>query len=454
MIGLLACAIAFFGTYVATRKSMGWGIVAVMGAGYVYGIFRAHFVDTFGYFLFDLSVLGCFLGTLREILEMPKSAAGKQLRHWTMLLIALPVALFFIPVQDYMIQLVGLRGNAFLLPFLLLGATLTEEDVADISLGLAVLNLAALLIAVAEVIFGVERFIPYNAVTDLIYSSHDVGSMGAYRIPSTFVNAHSYGGQMVISIPFIIGAWSQRHRKPWHGPVLMGGLLAAVLGVFLSAARIHFVILAVVSVVFSFSARLRVSQRIAWMAILLIAGYVISGHERMQRFTTLKNKEMVSERLQGSVNASFLDALIQYPMGNGLGGGGTSIPYFLYDRLEAPLIIESEYARIQLEEGFFGLALWIGFLLWFFTRPQPARNDRWFIGKRLAWAVCFMFCLIGVIGTGLLTAIPTSALMFLMFGWLAAPSEDFAPSKTLPIVTIPFSAVPAPFPQALGTARR
>jgi len=453
-MGLAACIIAFFGAYVATRKSLGTGIVAVLAAGYVYGIFRAHFVDTFGYFLFDLAVLGCFVGSLRELFETPKSAAGKQLRHWTALLIALPIVLFFIPVQDYMIQLVGLRGNAFLLPFLLLGATLTSEDFIDISLGLAVLNLVALVIAVAEVIFGVERFIPYSAVTDLIYASHDVGSMGAYRIPSMFVNAHSYGGQMVISIPFIIGAWSQHHRKAWHGPLLVAGLLAAVLGVFLSAARIHFVILAAVSIVFSFSTKLRPSQRAAWLAILLIAGYVISGHERLQRFKTLQDKQMVENRLQSSVNGSFFDALMEYPLGNGLGGGGTSIPYFLYDRLNAPMIIESEYARIQLEEGVFGLALWVGFLLWFFTRPKPVAQDPWFVGKRLGWAVCLMFCIVGVIGIGLLTAIPTSALMLILFGWLAAPSSSFAPAAPPPYRPLGFGAVAAPFPRPLPQARQ
>lgn len=423
-MGIIACFLAFAGTYAAARKSLGRGILCSMLAGYAYGIFRAHFVDTVGYFLFDLSVLGLYAGSIQQIMAIPESRAGKQLRHWTWLLVLLPLMLVFIPLQDPMVQLVGFRGNAFLLPFLLLGAGLADEDIREIGLGMSALNLMALAIAVAEFMFGVDRFIPNNAVTDLIFSSHDVGSMNAYRIPATFANAHTYGGQMVMSLPFIIGTWSQRHRKAWEGPVLTAGVLAAILGVFLSAARIHFVTMVVTMVVFTLSSKLRPSQRVAWVVILAIAGYLVAGHERMQRFTTLDDEEMVTTRIEGSVNASFLDALEAYPMGNGLGGGGTSLPYFLIDRARIPLIIESEYARIQLELGFVGLALWLGFLGWFFTRPKPVAGEPWFVGKRLAWVICLMSCAIGMIGTGLLTAIPCSGLMLLMFGWLAAPKAQ------------------------------
>jgi hypothetical protein len=336
----------------------------------------------------------------------------------------LPLALLFVPIQDFMIQLVGFRGNAFLLLFLLIGANASEEDIRDIGLALCVLNVGALAFAAGEFFFGIDRFMPYSAVTDLIYTSHDVGSMGAYRIPATFVNAHSYGGQMVLSLPLIIGTWSQPRRKVWHGPLIVAGIFSAVIGVFLSAARIHFVALLILAVVFSVSSKIRGSQRLAWVVVVVAVGYLVSGHERMQRFETLQDKEMVVSRIEGSVNASFWDALTQYPMGNGLGGGGTSIPYFLYDRLRAPLIIESEYARIQLEMGVFGLVLWICFFVWIFTRPKPHISDTWYVGRRLGWTACALFCAMGMIGTGLLTGIPCSALLLLMLGWVAVPRPN------------------------------
>src|SRR5260370_17001383 len=97
---------------------------------------------------------------------------------------------------------------------------------------------------------------------------------------------------------------------------------------------------------------------------------------------------MVSERIAGSVNMGFFEAAATYPFGNGLGGGGTSIPYFLQNRIEKPVIIENEYARILLEQGLVGLALWVAFIVWELIRPQPSKSDSWFVGPRLAWVTC------------------------------------------------------------------
>ena len=78
---------------------------------------------------------------------------------------------------------------------------------------------------------------------------------------------------------------------------------------------------------------------------------------------------MVAARVGGSVNEGFFDAVSQYPLGNGLAGGGTSVPYFLQDRMEAlPHGPENEYARIASEQGVIGLLLWLGFVGWFLTR--------------------------------------------------------------------------------------
>ena len=62
-------------------------------------------------------------------------------------------------------------------------------------------------------------------------------------------------------------------------------------------------------------------------------------------------------------------------MGNGLGGGGTSMPYFLESQVRHPVQIENEYGRIMLEEGLPGLALWLGLILWTVTRRCRGRAN-------------------------------------------------------------------------------
>ncbi len=122
------------------------------------------------------------------------------------------------------------------------------------------------------------------------------------------------------------------------------------------------------------------------------------------------------------MNEGFLEQAENYPLGNGLGGGGTSIPYFLQDRLVNPLVIENEYARIMTELGIPGLGIWLVFIFWVFTRAAPRRSDPWFIGRRLAYVTSLMFLGLGVIGLGLLTWVPGTAMLLFLIGWIAVPN--------------------------------
>jgi hypothetical protein len=50
--------------------------------------------------------------------------------------------------------------------------------------------------------------------------------------------------------------------------------------------------------------------------------------------------------------------------------------------LRNPVAVENEYARIMLEQGLPGLALWLAFIFWTLTRPLT--TDPWYLGKWLA----------------------------------------------------------------------
>jgi hypothetical protein len=419
-MGALFSATALFVTYWLAKRSLVYGIVSAIGFGYVFGIVRANFPDTTSYFIFDSAVLGLYAAQSRQITAQFFTRDGQRLKHWVVFLIFWPVVLFLVPLQDPLVQLVGLRGNMFLLPFILIGARLESDQLYEIGLWLAMFNLVAFTSGLAEFALGVEHFFPRNAVTELIYRSNDVGSGNAYRIPSLFANAHSFGGMMVVSLPWVTGAWVQQHRKVWHKNVLLAGMIAAIIGVFMSAARVHFVAMIIVLGALTFSTKLRPIYRVGWIVVLLLVGYVVSSNPRMQRFTTLNDTAYVSGRVQSSVNMNLLDAVIQYPFGVGLGGGGTSIPYFLEDKVNRPVLVESEIGRIHLETGLVGMAAWLGFMIWVFTRPRPLRSDPWFLGTRMAWFCCLAFFAMGLIGIGLFTAIPSSAVMLMSLGWIAS----------------------------------
>lgn len=427
------CIAAAVMAYYQGRRSLVAGLLSVFGIGYVYGILRANLQSTAIYFLFDSAVIGLYAAQFSTMKQQFLSRDGQRLKHWVLLLTLWPVILFFVPLQDPLIQVVGLRGNIFFLPMILLGARLTREKLYPLALGIAALNIPALILAIAEYTLGIERFFPRNVLTELIYNSNDVGALGAYRIPSCFPNAHAYAGTMVITLPLLLGAWVQHHRRRSHQFLLMAGIISAVLGVFFSAVRSHFIVMAVVLGVFILSARVRPGLKLVFTMALIGVGLLVAQQDRLQRFATLRDTHYVEKRVHSSVNAGFLEALQQFPFGNGLGGGGTSIPAFLQGRLHASLLIESEYGRALLETGIIGLALWIAFLLWFLTRRNHERRDPWMVGRRIAWVACVCCFAHGFVGVGMLLSIPYSPIFLMSLGWVAIPQNDERAMQPVPL---------------------
>ena len=283
-------------------------------------------------------------------------------------------------------------------------------------MGLAVLNVTELCLALWQFFFGIQQFFPHNAVTELIYKSNDVAG-GAYRIPATFVASAAYGAVMAMTVPFLIWLWAKPSIALVRRRFIEVALVASGLGVFLSASRTSAILLAISLVGIFTSLRLKASDRAGIVTLALVVGWAVGKDARLQRFMTL-DTGVVMTRVGWSVNASFLDALSNYPMGNGLGGGGTSIPYFLQERLQNPVFIENEYGRILLEQGVLGLIMWLAFIAWMLISAWPGKVQKQYLGSLLLWcAIAFSF--IGApMGTGLLTAIPMTSILMLSCGWL------------------------------------
>lgn len=439
MLSIILCVLAFASSYFAGRKSLVGGLVAVFGVGYLYGILRANLPETASHFIFDSAVLGLYFTQLPRAIARARQHEHQMLRIWVALLIAWPCLLFLIPIQDYLVQLVGLRGNIFLLPFILIGARLESRDVHRLVLCVAVLNLVAVAFACAEYGWGVERFFPRNAVTEVIYSSQvdenfqDPDRVAGLRIPATFSSAHAFAGVMVLTTAFLIGMWMQRDgRTRWQNRLLITAIVASILAVFMAAARSPVIILFLMLGVITVSGRLKPNLWLLWLVMLVSIGWVVLSEQRLQRFTTLKDTDFIGDRFYWSVNENILGVAVEYPMGNGLGGGGTSMPYFLHGRVRAPTVyLENEYARIMLEQGVPGLCLWLAFIIWVFMRKEVPRSDPWHFARRLLRVASVAFFASGLIGIGLLTSVPGTCLLLLSIGWIAVrqPDRSEAPSR-------------------------
>jgi hypothetical protein len=421
VIAIVICLLALIACFVAGRRSLGQGLVVLLTFGYFYGILRANLLTTFSHFIFDAGLIGLYMS-----MKWSKPQNGpprpEPARMWTILLIAWPVLLVAMPFQPILVSLVGLRGSIFFIPLLLLGSRMKGKDLIDFSTGLALLNLTALAFAGAEYFLSVQRFFPYSAVTRIMYASGDVAG-GFLRIPAIFTSAAAFGGTMVASMPFLIGLWTSAER-PIQRLLGLVAIPAALMGILMSATRSNFVYGCAMILFVLISMKLTSKQKMLFVVIIGILATVALTNARFQRFKSLQDKDYVADRIAGSVNRSFWEIIAEYPMGNGLGGGGTSIPYFLEGQVRNPIGMENEYARILAEQGIIGLVLWLGFLGWFFQRVGIAfSKGAWAIPRKLLW--CYVAIGFGTawIGTGLLTSIPATVLLLIGAGFATTPPE-------------------------------
>src|SRR2546422_862702 len=420
MTSFLICVFCFVITFALASRSLVWGLAACIALGYVFGVLKANILDTFSFLIWDASVLGLYASYFSRRPTPEELSATESLRLWVAALILWPVLLTVVPVQYPLIQLVGLRGNIFLLPFLLVGARMKSEELDELAVFLAALNVMALGIAVTEYFVGLEWFFPRNPVTELIYNSRDVAGNTAFRIPAFFINAAAYSGTMVMTMPFLLGAWA-RERIAWRRKLISVGMLATLIGVFLGASRTHAIMLIMLMIVATFSVELKSVSRAGLILILLFAGWIVSNNERLQRFTTMLNTEFVTDRVASSVNLPFLEAALEYPFGVGMGGGGPSIPHFLKDQILQPVAAENEYVSIMLEEGVLGVFMWIGFVVWIATRSACQMKPP--LARRLARFMTLVYFAMACLGTGLLASVPQSALLLLAAGWACSRLE-------------------------------
>ena len=421
MLGYLLCAAALITSYFFSTRSLRAGLYAVLTIGYAYGIVRANVRDSGAYFIFDFALLGLFAGRAGLAVSGRQLNRETKLRQWLWLVAAWPLLLLAIPNQDPWVRLVGFRAQVFFLPFFIFGARLESEDLFGIAKCCALLNLIALGFALTEYSIGIALFYPTTVITEIMYNSHDVVGEN-FRIPATFSSAHAYAGTLVMTLPFILGAIHQRSTRGGATTLLIGGVFAAAIGTFIAAARVHAAILLVLLLLTSRSLLVRFGgmARLALVVVVVITGLVVADNPRMQRFTLLADTQAVQQRVGVSMNKSLWEYAAEYPLGNGLGGGGTSMPYFLRDRLKDTVSIENQYGTILLELGLPGLLLWTALLVWTVLRGGRVYKGSWNVTQRSARVAVVCYSIAGGIGTGMFTSVPQSCLLMLAMGWLCA----------------------------------
>ncbi|MBI1347044.1 hypothetical protein GC163_12220 [bacterium] len=411
-------ALATIGSYLAARRSLGYGIVAVMAVGYVNGYIRANYLGVATTLMFDGALGGLYVAQLQSLLR-PGPIERPGLRKWVTALILWPTVLLAIPINDPLIQLVGWRGDVWAIPMILLGTRLKREDFATMAVGISLLNCMALMAGIYVYFNGLGSLFPRNSVTELMYRSTDIAG-GHARIPALFLNAHQYGGTMVQCLPFLFGGLLQPSVSFLRTLLMIVGVTTAFAGILMCGARQPVVILVLVGIIAWYCSGLSLKMLLIAVSLLCAATGVAMTNPRLQRFMQLQSTDYVANRIHGSNNEHVLDIMLGLPLGAGLGAGAPSIPFFLQDRAPDAPAAENEYARITINQGWVGLGIWLSFLFWLlsyaFPRHEPS-FQHWM--RILAYSLVFVGWASAILGTGALVAIPMSCMMLLQIGMIS-----------------------------------
>jgi len=424
--GYLLVVLAMISTCVTTMSAWRFGLCCMAGWGYFHGILKAHYVGSGGHFIFDAATIGLYLGFL---ISKPKEYEWDRVcivKPWVYLLIGWNLFMALVPVQHYLIQIVGLRGNIFWHPMILVGAMMDRQALKALAYTLSGLNLAALGFGLAEFFIGVDAFVPQNEATEIVFNSVDIAG-GHMRIPSIFMNAHSYGGTMVGSMPWLIGelaAQFETNERNKRGKILLTlGMVSACIGVFMAGPKTPIIFLGVIVGYLAISGKMNRALLLAMCLLGLVVGFVITQSERFQRYSELADVDQVIFRLGYSLNLGFFETIEKYPMGYGMGSGGTSIPFFLQHLLTDRIWIENEWARIILEQGVVGLILLTAFFAWLATKRFAKDLPNLLLKGLLRFFSIALFAT-SFVGVGLFSSLPGTAMFLLGIGYCLSKNES------------------------------
>ena len=144
-----------------------------------------------------------------------------------------------------------------------------------------------------------------NAITQTIYNSNDVAGYKYHRVPSSFLNAHIYGGTMLATMPFLLDRLAGVTVRLLDRCLALAGVVAAAGGLLMCGARTPLVLSGFALVIALVLSRFSLKLGLVVALIVGVGVVVARSDERLQRITTLEDSEFVSQRIAGRRTRGF-----------------------------------------------------------------------------------------------------------------------------------------------------
>ncbi len=341
-------------------------LIVTITIGFCLGYIKDHNASPLSYFLFDLGLFAALAFWLAGRIRY--HAAIFPRTPLTRALIIFYITCFLYALHPDVPLLIGIsafRGwCVFSLAFLL------GYDIIRSPRQVKTYLLVVVLLAVVTGLYGLYQYSAgiESAIQpdELIAERHQYATYITpageieFRIFSTFVSAGAFGAMMAYA-SFI--ALTLATSKALSGRVRFLLILAMVpmlTSMVLTGTRAAIVMMLIGLMVFWwFKHNMRVYLGAAALLYIGIQlGIGLTEGRAADRFATLADPELISDRLSGPFMTGF-NALIETPMGGGLGRTGHGVPFFLggwYPQFQT-VFSDGDFGRIMIEMGVVGLIL-------------------------------------------------------------------------------------------------
>lgn len=346
-------------------------LMATIVIGFFLAPIKDRYPSPLSYFLFDLGLALTILFWL---------TGTDRLRRWTLprTPLTLPLLLFYVVCFAYMFisemplwaGLSAWRGwcvasVAFLLGYDLVQSSQQVRFYLWLVIGLSVISGVYGLYQYAA---GIESVIGSDT---LVMQRHQFVTYATeegeveFRIFSTFTSAGAFGTMMgyagLIALALLTG-----RRVGSAGKMLLGlALIPMLISLVLTGAR-GAVVTMLIGVAILCVYRRRIRIYMVMMVLLVVGarfGVELTEGRAMKRLATLTDPQILWGRLSNPLRTGW-EAILQAPLGKGLGVTGHGIPFFLLQQHPDLRLVfsDGDFGRVMVEMGVVGLVL-LGLIL-------------------------------------------------------------------------------------------
>lgn len=272
------------------------------------------------------------------------------------------------------VGLLGFKVVYYYIPIMLLAFTIAR-DMQTVRRLLMMIVLASIPINIFGIIqffkgpswmlgtFGpglIRALYAYQGVDESKVLFRALGTFSAGGIYAIFLVANS-----VFCICLIYSA--KIHKRLW---LWVSCLILDLVAILITGTRGALLMIVLYLIVYAFVSK---RARATMMTGLLIAvgfyiGFSFLGQKTVDRFTTLKDVDMIQERTVGVTGAMFYHYVDRYPIGKGLGAASQATRHLGARADDFRITVENYASKLQVETGLPGVLCFYLFMFFLFSR--------------------------------------------------------------------------------------